>query len=234
MPSKNDLFQRSVKIQFSRNPRGTGSKARVTIPARIQRQTAIEAGSYMRWSEPLGQIRCVPVREPSLSTTAVFFSGKEQLFCSFPGVFCQKSGLTKGAEFTWTLRGQQVHGFLDVSRLPRKILRARDKDMEKSRSVPFLLLKQEGRVRLTLPAEFCRLLNLQSGHVIRWKETTTTIQAEPHVQAAMNSTAIEWRKSGIQVEIPRFLCLKYQFQNGICVWAMKQGKLLGTISVKSV
>lgn len=47
----------------------------------------------------------------------------------------------------------------------------------------------------------------------------------------MNTTIIEQRKAGMQLEIPKLLGEKHHLQGGECTWKLEKGKLVGDIAV---
>jgi hypothetical protein len=233
--SKSAYYHRTVKIQISSNaPRG-GMKAKIVIPVHIQREAAIEAGSFMAWRECPGKILCTPVQHASLSTSTVFAGGREQLYCGFPGVFWRKYDIAKGTLFHWEVKAGKVRGFLEVQPVSKRTLpdkrslRARDKGLERTQAVH--LLRSHSRLRVNIPAEFCRLVHLKPGDFMRWEETPQGIHGIPTRFESLNTTVIEQRKAGMQVEIPKLLSEKYSLQGGACTWTLQKGKLVGEIGV---
>jgi hypothetical protein len=231
--SKSAYYHRTVKIQISSNaPRG-GMKAKIVIPAHIQREAAIEAGSLMAWRETSGKMLCTPVRHASLSTSTVFAGGREQLYCGVPGVFWRKYDIAKGTLFHWEMQAGKARGFLEVQTISkralpdRRSLRARDKGLERTQVVQ--LLRSRSRLRVNIPAEFCRLVNLKPGDFMRWEEMPQGIHGIPTRSESLNTTMIEQRKAGMQVEIPKLLCEKYRLHGGACTWKLQKGKLVGSV-----
>ncbi len=222
-------FQRTVKIQYHRDATSGGGRAKLTIPVRIQLEAGVQNGNFMEWAEQRGRIVGKPVFAPSLHTTTVFPSGRDQLYCLFPGVFWKKYHLEKGAEFHWRLKGSRAQGFIEIPAVkpqPRPV-RAKDTSPEATQTV--YLLRHQTRYRSTVPVEFCRALSLSAEHFVRWQDTGDTITCTPVMEEAMDTTGVELRKSGTQVEIPNFLCKKYDLFGKSCAWMLKQGILTGTI-----
>ena len=103
----------------------------------------------MEWTEQRGKIVGTPVLKPSLHTTTVFPGGRDQLYCLFPGVFWKKYHLQKGVEFHWSLKGTQAQGFIDIPKILRRPVRAKDRSLESSQTV--YLLRHQARYRSTIP-----------------------------------------------------------------------------------
>ena len=227
--AKSEYYRRTMKIQISSDDVSGGTRARVGIPVRIQRDAAIDAGDFIEWKEISGKILCTPALETSLHTSAFFSSGRQQLYCGFPGVFCRKYGIEKGSAFHWEMKAKKVQGFLEVRKLPRREIRAKDKSIEKIHTVK--ILRYESRLRINIPAGLCQLLNIKPGYFMRWEEVPEGIQCIPDVYEHMSTTMIEKRKAGMQVEIPKLLFEKYNMQGGECTWKLQNGKLAGYIEL---
>lgn len=221
------VFERTVKIQYHRDAASGGGRAKVTIPARIQREAGVEAGSFMAWTEQSGKLIATPTFTPSLYTTSVYPGGRDQLFCLFPGVFWRKYQVQPGAEFHWRLKGKQASGTLAVPKLSRRTILARDKTLERSQTVP--LLRHQTRYRITIPIEDVQDLNLTSDLFICWEADQDLIRCTPVADERMETTSIEVRKTGVQVEIPKLLCDAYDLFGKSCTWTLKKGTLTGTI-----
>jgi len=230
---KTDYYHRTVKLQISSDSASGGTKAKLSIPSRIRHEGEIEPGSFMTWQETTGMIRCTPAREVSLHTTTVFSSGTAQVCCGFPGVFWRKYTLKKGTAFHWEMRAGKAQGYLNVPKLPRRAICAKDKGLEKTHTVKILPLPRESRLRINIPAEFCRLLNLQPGHFIRWEELPGAIHCIPDWYQHMHTTRIVKREGCLQTEIPKLLGDKYTLRGKTCTWRLHKGNLVGTIKVRT-
>lgn len=227
MMTTSHVFERTVKIQYHRDAASGGGRAKVTIPARIQREAGVEAGSFMAWTEQSGKLVAAPTLTPSLCTTPVYAGGRDQLFCLFPGVFWRKYQVQPGAEFHWRLTGKQASGTLAVPKLPRRTIRVSDKILERSRTVP--LLRHQTRYRITIPAEDVQALNLNSDLFVCREADQDVIRCTPVADERMETTSIEVRKTGTQVEIPKLLCDAYDLFGKSCTWTLKNGTLTGVI-----
>lgn len=222
-----EVFERTVKIQYYRDAASRGGRAKVAIPARIRREAGVEAGSFMEWTEQVGKLVAVPRLSPSLRTSPVYPGGRDQLFCLFPGVFWKKYHLQKGAEFVWQLTGTKASGSISVPKIRRRPIKARDKTLTLSHTV--YLLRHQTRYRVNIPIDCVRAVSLTSEQFVRWEEDKETIRCTPVVEESMDTTHIEVRKAGTQVDIPRFLCKKYDLFGKSCTWTLTQGTLTGTI-----
>lgn len=227
MMTTSHVFERTVKVQYHRDATSGGGRAKVTIPARIQREAGVEAGSFMTWAEQTGKLVATPTLTPSLCTTPVYAGGRDQLFCLFPGVFWRKYQVQPGAEFHWRLKGKQASGSMAVPKLPRRPIQTRDKTLEKSQTVP--LLRHQTRYRITIPAEDVQVLNLTSDLFVRWEVEQGAIRCTPVADERMETTHIEVRKTGVQVEIPKLLCDTYDLFGKSCTWTLEKGTLSGII-----
>ena len=181
----------------------------------------------MEWTEQRGKIVGKPALTPSLCTSAVFPGGRNQLFCIFPGVFWKKYGLSKGAECHWTLKGSHAQAVVVVPRRARREIAPADSAVELTQSV--YLLRHKTRYRVNIPKECRQAAGLTTEHFARWEETADGIVCVFVAEDGMDTTAIEERKAGTQVEIPKFLCEKYDLYGKSCLWTLTQGALTGLI-----
>lgn len=231
MMTTSNVFERTVKIQYHRDATSGGGRAKLSVPARIQREAGVEAGSFMAWTEQAGKLVATPTLTPSLNTTTVYPGGRDQLFCLFPGVLWRKYQVQPGAEFHWRLKGKQASGSIAVPKYPRRTIQTRDKTLERSQTVP--LLRHQTRYRITIPAEGVQALGLTSDLFVSWEAEQDVIRCTPVADERMATTHIEVRKTGTQVEIPKLLCDAYDLFGKSCTWTLEKGMLTGTIQVAS-
>ncbi len=223
-------FDCKVKIQYHRDRTSGGGRAKATIPVRIRREAAVEAGSFMEWREEAGKLVATPTLTPSLCSTAVYPGGRDQLYCLFPGVFWKKYDLQKGAELHWSLKGKEAVASMALPKRARRRLSAKDKNLTLSHTV--WLLRHQQRYRVNIPTECLQALKLTAEHLVRWEEIEGGIRCTPVREEAMDTTRIEIRKAGNQVEIPKFLCDTYDLFGQRCTWTLQKGELFGTIACR--
>jgi bifunctional DNA-binding transcriptional regulator/antitoxin component of YhaV-PrlF toxin-antitoxin module len=226
-----DIFERTVKIQYHRDAASGGGRAKVGIPVRIRREAAVEAGTFVAWTEQAGKLVAVPVLSPSLHTTTVYPGGRDQIFCLFPGVLWRKYDVQPKAEFHWRLEGQRARGWIAVPKCARRAILARDKTLKLSQTVDLSRQRRhQTRYRVNIPLDYVKALNLKTGQFVCWEECEGGICCTPVRDERMNTTCIEVRKAaGTQVEVPKFLCEKYDLFGKQCTWTLTQGTLTGTV-----
>jgi hypothetical protein len=227
-------FHRTVKLQLGKNSSPGSIKAKIGIPARIGREAALAPGMFIAWQELRGMLHGAPATTASLHASTIFAGGHDQLYCGVPGLFCTKYDLAPGTLFEWQLAAGQVTVSSNVRKRHKQEIRTRNTDLHKTIPVHLLPMPAEGRLRVTLPAEFVHLLNLQPGHFIRWDVTPEAIQAIPSRSEHLNTTHLVQRQHGLQVEIPKLLGDQYALSAGqTCTWTLQQGRLVGTIPLRT-
>lgn len=222
--STTEYYHRSVKLQFA-----DITKVRIVIPVRIRRAAEIEPGTnwLMQWRETTGKIIGCPVKEASLTTTAIFPGGREQMYCVFPKLFCRKYQLSKGTCFNWELRDGRIQGSLEVPTSPRRYLRTYKKPPQQKYVSP--LHHHNGRLRITIPTVLCDLLNIKPEHFARWTKRGPRLLCRLTHDEYLDTTAVEHRRSGVQVEIPKFFCDHYRLLGQQCTWTFHHHTLTGAI-----